>query len=497
MHTITPKTASESLDPTDWDELRALGHEMVDTLLEQLRSVRERPVWRPTTAEQRARLDQPLPVEPQGSEGAWADFRRDVATHALGNVHPRFWGWVCGTGSPSAALYDMLASGLNASLGGFDTAPILVEQRVLAWLKQIVRFPASASGLLVTGGSMANLIGLAVARHVHSGGEVRKLGVQGVARRMCVYASSETHSSIQRALEMLGLGSDSLRVIAIDGEYRIDIAALRCTLEADRAAGLHPIAIVGNAGTVNTGAIDDLDALANLAREQGLWFHVDAAIGGPAMLAGEIVPLLKGLERADSLAFDLHKWMYVPYEAGCVLVRDAAAHRAAFTLTPAYLASFERGVLANAPFMADFGPELSRGFRALKIWMLLKEHGTARFGRLIARNVAQARFLADSIDREPLLERLNAPTLNIVGLRYVGDRSRGRDLDALNKELLMRLQESGIAVPSSTVLRGHFALRVCIVNHRTQDEDLQLFVDECVRLGNQLAREGKFDGSTQ
>jgi glutamate/tyrosine decarboxylase-like PLP-dependent enzyme len=241
---------------------------------------------------------------------------------------------------------------------------------------------------------------------------------------------------------------------------------------------------------VNTGAIDDIEAVGAVAREEGLWLHVDAAIGAAAALSPALAPRLAGIGAADSVAFDLHKWMHVPYEAGCILVRDAEMHRAAFTLTPPYLAGHDRGVLARSRFMADYGPELSRGFRALKVWMSLKEHGIARLGRLVERNCAQARHLAALVDAEPRLERLAPVALNIVCFRYVPPRASAERADALNRELLLRLQESGVCVPSSTVLDGKFALRVCIANHRTRDEDLDLLVSESVRHGDAIADEG-------
>ncbi len=487
--TATP----ESLDPQDWDGLARLGHRMVDEMVGWLRDVRSRPAWQSPDEETRLRLDEPLPREPQGIDRAWQDFRRDVLPYPLGNVHPRFWGWVCGTGSASAMLYEMLAAGMNTSAGAFDQSAILVEERVLAWLADILGYPRTASGLLVSGASMANLVGLAVARHARAGHDVRKQGMRG-ARPLAVYASSEAHSSVQRALELLGMGSETLRLVPVDGEWRADVPAMRAAIHRDRESGLRPMCIVGTAGTVNTGAIDDLAALGRLAREEALWFHVDAAIGAAVALSPNLAPRIAGLEQADSVAFDLHKWLHVPYEAGCVFVRDAKLHRETFTLTPPYLENHARGVLANSRFMADYGPQLSRGFRALKIWMSLKEHGVERLGRLVERNCAQAERLAALVDADPRLERLAPVALNIVCFRYRGTgEAQSARIEALNRELLLRLQESGVCVPSSTVLRGAFALRVCIANHRTRDEDLELLVSEAARHGDQLLSEGAFD----
>jgi glutamate/tyrosine decarboxylase-like PLP-dependent enzyme len=301
------------------------------------------------------------------------------------------------------------------------------------------------------------------------------------------YGSSEMHSSLQKAVELLGLGSESLHKIPVNANYQIDLAALEKTIEADRAAGLRPIGIIGNAGTVNTGAIDDLDALADLCQREKLWFHVDGAFGALAAVSPELRPLLKGMERADSLAFDLHKWMYMPYEVGCSLVRSEEAHRRTFSLTPDYLANLERGVAGGPRWFNEYGFELSRGFRALKVWLSIKEHGIAKYGRLIKQNVDQVRYLADLIDRTPELERLAPAPLNIVCFRFKADQLDDHALNQLNRELVMNLHEQGIAVPTYTTLNGKFAIRVAHTNHRSRREDFDLLVREVVRLGNELA----------
>ena len=479
----------ETLDPEDWEALRRLGHQMVDDLLENLRTVRNRPTWRKPPTHVCEQLHEPLPRAGQGEEKAYRDFREYVLPYSTGNIHPSFWGWVIGSGTPFTALTEMLAAGMNPNVGGFDDCASLVEDRVLDWFKEGFGFPAAASGLIVSGGSMANLVGLAVARHSRATFDVRRLGQGAAPQPMVLYASRETHSSVTRAVELLGLGRDALRLLPVDADYRLELASLEQAIAEDRRAGKQPFAIVGNAGTVNTGAIDDLYALAALARREGLHFHVDGAIGALAALSPELRGRLKGMEEADSLAFDPHKWGHFPYEAGCVLVRDAEAHRATFAASADYLARLEGGITARGERFADRGPQLSRGFKALKIWMGLKATGADRLGRLMLQNVEQARTLADRVVRNVELELLAPAPLNIVCFRYCGS-GEPTDFDALNKALLVDLQESGVAVPSGTVLEGRFAIRVCLNNHRTRREDIVLFVQEVLRRGRALQRRG-------
>ena len=468
----------ETLDPADWDELRALGHRMVDDMLAYLESLRERPLWQPLPDDINEAFDGAVPRQPQGVEQAYADFQEQVLPYPMGNIHPRFWGWVMGNGTPFAALTEMLAATVNANMAGGHHAPNRVEAQVIDWFKTLMGFPDSASGLLVTGASMANLIALTVARNVKAGFDVREHGLMSGKRRLTLYASKETHSSVQKAVELLGLGKNALRLIDTRDDFTIDVDKLKLCIQTDIAMGYQPFCVVGNAGTVNTGAVDDLHALADVCQEYDLWLHIDGAFGALARLAPDDHYRVAGLERAHSLGFDLHKWLYMPFEVGCVLVRQADEHRSAFSLMPDYLIHGERGIAGRFGWFSDYDIQLTRGFRALKVWMSIKAEGIDKFGRLIQQNIDQARYLADLIERTPHLELCAPVVLNVVCFRFNPGGLSEFALNRLNEKLLYDLQESGVAAPSSTRLNGDYVLRCAITNHRTRRADLDLLVQE-------------------
>jgi glutamate/tyrosine decarboxylase-like PLP-dependent enzyme len=463
---------------------------MVDDMLAYLQQVRERPAWQPMPTQVRAAFQAPLPRAPQEPGDVYRDFQENVLPYPTGNIHPRFWGWVIGTGTPFGMLAELLAAGMNPNCGGFDDSSTPAEHQVIDWMKEMLGYPAAASGILVNGGSMANLVGLAVARRAKAELDVRKQGLQSVPRKMTLYSSEETHSSVVKAVDILGLGTESLRRVAVHDDYSVNVEALVSAIQADRNAGLHPFCVIGNAGTVNTGACDNLDRLADVCRDEDLWLHVDGAFGALAALSPRLENQVKGMERADSVAFDLHKWMYMPYDVGCTLVQNEAIHRETFSLVPSYLAPAERGISAGpTPFNA-YGVELSRNFKALKVWMSLKEHGVDKYTRLIEQNVDQAHYLARLVESSRELELVAPVPLNVVCFRFVSPTLDERALNRLNGELLVRLQESGTAVVSSTKLRGKYCLRAAITNHRSRREDFDLLIREVLSLGRALLGEG-------
>jgi aromatic-L-amino-acid decarboxylase len=473
-----PDLDEPTLDPVDWSDVRALGHRMLDDMFDYLQDVRQRLVWQPIPTEVRARFRDPLPASPTNAASVYRDFTQLILPFSNGNVHPGFMGWVHGGGSVVGMLAEMLAGGLNANLGGRDHVPIEVERQVTEWMRHIFGFPEGASGLFVTGSSIANFIALLVARNAARKRAVPAKSATSVDRNLVAYTSSAAHGCIAQAMEMSGLGSAALRFLPVDGMHRMQTAQLRGAIAADRKAGLTPFLIVGSAGTVDIGAIDDLSGLADLANEEGLWFHVDGAFGALAVLAPDLAPRLKGIERADSIAFDFHKWAQVPYDAGFVLVRDAKQQLDTFSSPAAYLKREACGLAAGSPWPCDFGPDMSRGFRALKTWFTLKVYGTAQLGAVISRTCALAQYLKRRVEQTPELELAAPVEMNIVCFRYRCDQS-----DAVNAAIVADVQESGIAAPSTTMLDGRLAIRAAIVNHRTQSRDIDVLVAAVLRFG--------------
>jgi len=495
-HATKPNAAaqpesSQSLDPKDWSEFRAQAHRMLDDMLGYVEEIRERPVWQPIPDEVRAHFQSSAPRVSADLADVHAEFMHEVLPYAQGNVHPGFMGWVNGGGTPVGMLAEMLAAGLNANCGGRDHIPIEVEQQVTRWVAELFGFPEASSGLFVTGTSMANLIAVLIARDVALGTEVRAGGVAAAPKRLTAYTSTSVHSCVPKAMDIAGLGSDALRLIPTDGNCHIDLTALAEAIGRDREAGFTPFLVVGTAGTVNAGAIDDLAGLAELCQREKLWFHVDGAFGALAKLAPDLAPKLNGMERADSVAFDFHKWGQAPYDAGFILVRDAAAHKNAFVAPAAYLQRAERGLAAGSPWPCDFGPDLSRGFRALKVWFTLKVFGVEAIGASISRSCALARYLETRIAETPELELMAPVELNIVCFRYrsVDSKAEVTNSDCsnqINDEIVIRLQESGIVAPSTTRIRGRLAIRAAIVNHRTSRTEIDALVENTLALGRAL-----------
>jgi glutamate/tyrosine decarboxylase-like PLP-dependent enzyme len=478
--TITaPSVAADTLDPTDWQETRAVGHRMLDDMFDYLEDIRLRPAWQPIPDDVRRNFDGRLPVRPTSIASVYREFTQTILPYSSGNTHPAFMGWVQGGGTVAGMLAELLAGGMNANLGGRDHIPIEVERQIARWAGRLFGFPEGASGLFVTGTSMANFMAVLIARTAALGPVVRQAGVADSGKKLVAYTSRAAHGCITKAMEMSGLGSLSLRTISTDSLHRIRVPELRAAITADRDAGLEPFLIVGTAGTVDIGAIDDLESLGLLAAEERLWFHVDGACAALGVLAPALAPRLKGIERADSIAFDFHKWAQVPYDAGFLLVRDGKKQLDTFAAPAAYLRRELSGIAAGSPWPCDFGPDLSRGFRALKTWFTLKVYGTEQLGAVIERTCRLARYLEERISQTPQLELAAPVQLNIVCFRY-----RAEDSDAVNSRIVTELQESGVAVPSTTTLDGRLAIRAAIVNHRTRTCDLDALVAAVLKLGD-------------
>jgi aromatic-L-amino-acid/L-tryptophan decarboxylase len=482
-----PSTAADSLDPADWPAFRAQAHRMLDDALNYVEHIRHRAVWQPIPDEVRGHFREPVPRTPSDLSEVHAGFLNDILPYATGNTHPGFMGWVHGGGTPVGILAEMLAATVNANLGGRDHIPIEVERQIVRWMQEIFGFPDSATGLFVTGTSMATLIGVMIARDVALGFETRCAGVAASTRRLAAYASASVHTCVARAMDFAGIGTDALRLIRLvpgtpSQSGGMDMAELGKAIEADRRAGFTPFLIVGTAGSVDTGAIDDLSAQATIAQREHLWFHVDGACGALAILAPDIAPRLSGIERADSLAFDFHKWGQVPYDAGFILVRDGLLHRNAFAGSAAYLRREQRGLAGGPVWPCDLGPDLSRSFRALKAWFTLKVYGTDALGAVISRTCALARYLESRIRESPELELLAPVELNIVCFRY----RAGDNAHRVNSQIVIDLHEEGNVAPSTTVIDGNLAIRAAIVNHRTSRAEIDTLIEKVVAAGRAM-----------
>ncbi len=472
------KTSENTLDPDDWPSFRQQGHQMLDDMFDYLEQLREQPVWQGLSPAQREIFQQPLSNEPSDLAEVHETFMKSILPYAVGNTHPGFMGWVHGGGTPVGMLADMLAAGLNANVGGRDQAPIELEKQLLQWIKGLFSFPETASGLFVTGTSMANLISVLIARTACLKKSIRKEGLVNSGLQLVAYTSASAHISIAQAMDIAGIGSDALRMIATNDNYQMDVEALALAIRADKKAGLIPFFIAATVGTVDVGAIDPLSAIADLAQLEKVWLHVDGAYGALAILAPDLAPRLQGIERADSIAFDFHKWGQVPYDAGFILVRNGEHQLDTFATPAAYLSRASKGLSAGSPWPCDLGPELSRGFRALKTWFTIKVYGPEKLGQVIFATCVLAQYLKQRIELSPQLELLAPVELNIVCFRY-----RCENPNRINADIVIALQESGIVAPSSTTLQGQLAIRAAIVNHRTTMSDIDALIAATLAFG--------------
>jgi glutamate/tyrosine decarboxylase-like PLP-dependent enzyme len=463
------------------DDIRRVGYRIVDLIAEHVTTLPSRPVFQPVPQHiVRELAGERAPAAGQTPDEIVDAFLRVVEPYPFGNGHPRFFGWVNSPPVMIGVFADALAAAMNPSCAGGNHAAVYVEHQVAAWFKEILGFPPESFGLLVSGGSMAALTAMAVARHAKCGFEVRAKGLQHGGPRLLFYKAAEGHGCHQKALELLGIGSEQLRTVAHDSTYRMQPRALDDMLARDRAAGHTPVAVIASAGTVNTGAIDPLDDIAGVCREHGVWLHVDGAYGAPAILSSAYRARLAGLAKADSVALDPHKWLCVPVEAGLVLVRDAALQRAAFSLVPPYLRTDDNVAgVGGPPWFSEFGFQQTRGFRALKVWMAMKYLGVDGYRETIDRELQLAAELAARLRARSEFEVCDPQSLSIVCFRVVphGVSRDAEPLNALNKAVLEKVQLGGRAFLSSTVIDGVFWLRACVLNPRTTSDDIAALID--------------------
>ena len=478
----------ETLDPENWEPTRKLAHKMVDDAVDYLQNVRDRPVWQAMPPEVEEKFKTSLPNEPSDLENVYQNFVNNVSNYPMGNIHPRFWMWYMGSSNFTGAMGDFMAAILGSNLGGGNHAAARIDDQVVDWCKEMVGFPKSASGTLVSGGSMANIICLTIARNIKANIDIRNEGVAAIPKMLKFYSSDQVHGCHQKGMEILGLGSKALQKIRSNENYEIDINALKQAIEDDKKAGLNPACVIANAGTVNTGAIDDLKAIAEICREENMWFHVDGCIGALIAIAPQNNQLVSGMELGDSVALDPHKWLHAPFEVGCAIIKNKQDHFNTFSTSAEYLEGTKRGIPA-AKWLHNYSMQISRGFRALKVWLSIQEHGIDKFGRLIDQNISQAMFLTDLINKNTNLEMVAPTKINIVNFRFISNSIIDEELKELNMEIMLRLQETGIAAISDTTVHKKHCLRVAICNHRTLLSDLEIFVDELVRIGNDILKE--------
>ena len=483
--TPEPPCDAETLDPADWDQTRALAHRMVDDAIDQMRDIRQRPVWQAMPARVRAAFAAPLPLGPLPLVEVYDQISTEVTPYRMGNVHPRFWMWYMGASNITGALADFLAALDGSNLGAGDTAASLVDRQTTDWIRAMMGFPETASGTLVNGGSMANIIGLMAARNHMAGVDLRQMGVAAMPQPLRFYTSDQVHACHDKAMNLLGLGRQSLTRVPSDSAFRLDMDKLREAIRQDRANGLRPACVIATAGITNTGSIDPLPEIADLCASEGLWFHVDGCIGALLAIAPQNRQLVSGIERADSLALDLHKGLHAPFDIGCALIRDRRKHRQTFAENAEYLQKTARGIAA-AELLSDYNLDTSRSFRALKVWTMLKEHGVEKFGRLIDQNIAQARYLDSLCAAEPKVERMAPTVVDIVCFRFNPGGLAEDALRTLNIEIMVQMQETGIAAVSDTTIHGRHSLRVAICNHRTLTADLDQLLAEILRIGASL-----------
>lgn len=473
-----------SLEPNDWVDFRRQSIIVLDALIDMWQQLDSGPVWKAVPDDVRRKFISPIPESGIGVENAIHNLIHDVLPYPRGNIHPRFWGWVNGSGLPIAALADFAASALNSTVTSSESSAMFVEAQVLNWLKNMIEWKSDGDGLLTSGCSMGHIIAISCARQAAYG---KKISSQGLFNHDHgrVYASSETHLSVAKAVELLGIGSDNLVLIDVDEENRIRCDLLYENIKLDISQGKIPICIVGNIGTVNTGAIDDIDNLIKISKDFNIWLHLDGAFGVFGKFIESCKIKLKNINMADSICFDLHKWFYMPFDVSCILTRDKDALLNTFSKKSDYMSLLPKGPASFEHSYADRGIEQTRSMRALKLWFSLQAYGIDLFKNSIRKNFIQASFLARLISRSNKLQLLSRGELNIICFRIYRKELNEKQLNDFNVYALSKLQVEGKALPSHTWLDGKFAMRVAINNHRTSFDDMKFLISELEKIDNQ------------
>ncbi len=472
-----------TLDPENWERMKALGHRMLDDMMAHLQNIGSQSFTMPTE-EVIKNICTPLTLDGEGEEKVYEVFLKNILPYAGINKNPRFWGWVIGTGSPYGMVTELLKGAVNSAAEGMESGGY-VHGQVIDWIKEMLGYPIDAGGILVSGGSEANFTGLAVARNAKAVVDIKSQGVQGIPKKMTLYVSEQGHESLERSVELLGLGNEALRWIPTNDEYQIRLDMLRETIEGDRKLGYLPFCVIGCAGTTNSGAFDDLDALADLCEEENLWLHIDGAFGAWVKLSDTHNQLVNGMERADSLAVDLHKWMYMPYGIGCTLVKDKLAHYSTFVYghEAQYLKTSMDYVKNQLDNPHQLALPLSRSFPSLVAYMLLRAYGKNKYKRLIQQNIDQINYLAELIEKEPDMEITAPVTSNVVCFRYKPKELGEKHLEKLNMMINRDLNNISFGMISDTTMRGKYMLRTCNVNHRSQRKDFEYLVEKVREVG--------------
>jgi len=488
---MSVQNKEESLDPESWREFKELGYRMIDDIVHSLRNDAGYKYVFPSK-ETVDGICQPLSEEGEGEQAAYEAFRRYIEPYSMGKwfIRSNFWGWVVGSGTPFGTLAQMLMAHMIGS-GEAMGADVHVHKQTVNWIKEMLDFPSTAGGVIVNGGSEANFTGLAAARNAKAEVDMKVKGVQDVPRKMTCYVSDEGHHCLERSVELIGLGNENLRWVKTNDDYSVDMGSLRKAISDDRRAGCHPFCVIGNAGTVNTGAFDDFNALADLADRQDMWLHVDGAFGAWVKLSRTHRHLVDGMERADSLGVDLHKWMNMPYGIGCTIVRDP------LTLYSAFVYGHDAEYLKTSQdLIGELGDKLddatmlslalSRGYSSLKAYMLLRAYGRGKYSRLVQQNLDQIKYFAGVLEEDPLFEVTAPVASNIVCFRYKPHGYSDSRIEELNKDIRDALWADHFGVVSDTVAKGVFSLRACNVSYRSRRKDFDLLVDKMKRIGAEL-----------